>query len=294
MRFAWAFNPFDDNKKLQKKGLALLRAVSKSAERVEAVFVASPRELALSTAFDVPEKTRFSKYPKTILQKALKAMDLSQATTSVLTQADVSLTSAAKKLASYLDKIRADLTLVATYARQGRNIFTLGSFAETLVHYAKTDLLVFSENSQIPKGTPKSLLFAHDLSSSGEKALEHAIKYAKEWKASLHVLHIPDPVYDLKIDDQDVQMVKYRQQVQAKLEKIKARLKRKGVKGSASLAIEWNPVSDLIVKGSKKVSADMVMVTAKAGRLAALVGGSVTQQVLRTSNVPVIVIKCPA
>jgi nucleotide-binding universal stress UspA family protein len=291
MRFAWAFNPFDNNPKLQNNALRLIKSVAKSSAAMEAVYVASPRELELATAFDVPENVRYSQHPKNIVQKLLKNIGLGKSKATVLKQGDLSLTSAAKKLSNYLSQAKVDLTLVATYARKGNKIFTLGSFAETLVHYSKTDLLVFSEHSKISSGRPKSILFAHDLSASGDKGLERAMAYAKEWKATLNVLHVPDPSYGFKVKDQDSSVVKYRELVQLQIGKIEAKMKKKNVKGSVSLETNWDPIADLIIKRAKKVSADMVMVTAKAGRLAAVVGGSVTRQMLRASHVPVLVAK---
>ena len=61
--------------------------------------------------------------------------------------------------------------------------------------------------------------------------------------------------------------------------------------GSAVLDDRWQPVTKLILARAKQVEADVLLTVAKAGRLAGLIGGSVTRQVLRAASVPVLVIK---
>jgi len=291
MKLIWAFNPFDVNRKLQQRALALVQAIAGARDPLEAVYVASPMEVNLVNAFDVPLETRFSGYPKNLVEKSLRKLRLKRASATVLTQKSMSLTAAVTALANHAASGGADITLVASHARKGVPRLFLGSFAETLVHLSKTDLLVFHENSRVAKRAPRSLLFAHDLTSGGERGFEKALAHAKRWKCALHVIHVPDPAYGIHFDDQDPRVESYRKRVGRQLQAIESRLQQSRVDGSVVIEAHWAPISELILAQAKRVRADLLLVVAKSGRLAGFMGGSVTRQILRASAAPVLVIK---
>jgi len=291
MKYVWAFNPFDKNKKLDKKAVALVRSILGSKEKVEAVFVASRSYAELSTAFDVPEQDRFSKYPEQLMQTAMKKLQIRVSKCTVLAEETVSLTNSVKLLAAYLDRSKTTVAVVASRAKTGLSRLVMGSFAESLVHFSPVDLLIFNENSSVSKRPPRTLLFAHDYSKSADKGLDRAIDYAKAWGSALHVIHIPDPAYGFKFSGQEAEVENYRKRVRQKLARIEEKVKRAGVLGSVELDPRWSPVAERILKRASAVSADFVLVVAKSGKLASLLGGSVTRQILRVSPVPVLVVK---
>jgi len=292
MSLVWAFNPFDDNRKLQQKALAMAKALLGPRDRLEAVYVASPNEIALGTAFDVPLELRFSEYPKTLVEKAvLKLGSSKQIRATVLPQRELSLTASARLFAAYLVQSKAEIALVASHARKGVSRLILGSFAEALVHAARTDLLVFHEGTRALKRAPGVLLFAHDLTEQGDQGFEKALRHAKKWKCALHVIHVPVPSYGLHFDDQDKRVEAYRKGVARKIQRVEATLKRARIEGSVVIDAKWAPISELILARAKRVRADLLLVLAKSGRLAGFMGGSVTRQLLRTSVAPVLVLK---
>jgi nucleotide-binding universal stress UspA family protein len=192
MKLLWAFNPFDANRKLERRAIALLRSTAATRDTIEAVYVASPLEVELATAFDVPIAERFSAYPKSLVEKGLAKLGMKRASATVLTQNSVSLTAAATAIANHAAKQKVEITVVASHARKGVPRLFLGSFAETLIHLSRTDLLVFHENSVVPERAPRTLLFAHDLSDGGDRGFERALAHAKRWKSTLHVMHVPE------------------------------------------------------------------------------------------------------
>ena len=291
MRLVWAFNPFDANRKLQQRAVALVKALAGPRDRVEAVYVASPQEISLATAFDVPFASRFSGYPKQLVAKGLRRLGLKRVRATVLTEDNLSLTAAARALALHAKRSRTDIILVASHARTGVSRLFLGSYAETLVHLSETDLLVFHDTTRVWKRTPRSLLYAHDLSRDGARGFEKALAHARRWKAALHVIHIPDPAYGIRFDDQEAWVASYRKQVQKKIDAIESRLKATGLEGSVVIDAQWAPIAELVLAQAKRTRADLVLVCAKSGRLAGAMGGSVTRQILRASVAPVLVIK---
>ncbi|MCX5739145.1 MAG: universal stress protein [Proteobacteria bacterium] len=291
MKVLWAFNPFDVNRKLQQVARTTLKAIAGARDQLEAVYVASPVEIELATAFDVPVEIRFASYPKRLAEEALRKLGFKQMRATVLTQNSLSLTSSVRALAMHAAREKADLTLVASHARNGVSRLFLGSFAETLVHLSKTDLLVFQESTHAAKRAPRNLLFAHDLSREGDRGFEKALTYAKRWKCALHVIHVPEPAYGIHFDDQNPQVESYRKRVRKKIAGLESRLKRSRVEGSVVIDMRWAPISELILSQARRVHADLLLVLAKSGRLAGFMGGSVTRQVLRASVVPVLVLK---
>jgi nucleotide-binding universal stress UspA family protein len=291
VKILWAFNPFDVNRKLQRVALATVKAIAGARDQLEAVYVASPVEIDLATAFDVPVGLRFSVYPKKRVEQALRKLGFKQMRATVLTHDSLSLTSSVRALAAHAAREKADITLVASHARKGVSRLFLGSFAETLVHLSKTDLLVFHEGTRALKREPGVLLFAHDLTEQGDQGFEKALRHAKRWKCALHVIHVPAPSYDLHFDDQDERVEAYRKDVGKKIRRIQAALKRARVEGTVVIDAKWAPISELILARAKRVRADLLLVLAKSGRLAGFMGGSVTRQLLRASVAPVLVLK---
>ncbi len=291
MKYVWAFNPFDGNKQLEKKGVALIRSIPGAAKNLEAVFVASPNFVELAAAFDVDVADRFTKYPRQLIKKAMTTLGIKVARCTVLHEKSVSLTKSAVEFANYLFRSKADLAFIASRAKKGLSPLVLGSFAESLVHFSKTDLLVFGEGSAVSKQVPKKILYSHDYSRAADKGLDRVIKYAKAWGCSLHIVHIPDPAFGIEFKGQEKGVADYRRRVFQKLKLIEKKLDRAGVYGSVELDGRWSPIAERLLERADEIKADFIVVVAKAGRLAAIIGGSVTRQILRTSPVPVLVIK---
>jgi nucleotide-binding universal stress UspA family protein len=289
VKLAWAFNPFDENPRLQRKALALLGSVRRGGS-LETVYVASPAEIGLAAAFDVPEAERFGEYPKRLVEVAMRRLGVRGAKVTVLTQRELSLSASARVLADYLARRRPDLTLVASHARKGVPRLFLGSFAESFVHVSKTNLLVFNERSRIARPA-KALLFAHDLSTECDRGLRSAMKYARGWRCQLHVIHVPDPAYGFEFRVRDGRVEAFRKRVRQQVRAIEARIGRARLEGSVEIAPEWHPIPELILERARQVRADLVVVAAKSGRFASLMGGSVTRRLLRAAPLPVLVIE---
>ena len=182
MKLAWAFNPFDDNPRLAENAITLLRAVRRPGDVLEAVFVASPGEVQLAYAFQVPSAERYAEYARETSQKRLEELGLQRAKLTVLHHRERSVTTSARVLADHLEDTRANLALVSSHARRGFSRLLLGSFAETLVHHSRTDLLLFHDKTHVAR-VPRTLLFATDLTPQADVGLRRALRYARHWKA---------------------------------------------------------------------------------------------------------------
>ena len=212
------------------------------------MYVASPNEIALGTAFDVPLELRFSEYPKTLVEKAVRKLGPSrQIRATVLPQRELSLTASARPLAAYLVQSKAEIALVASHARKGVSRLFLGSFAEALVHAARTDLLVFHEGSKALKREPGVLLFAHDLSEQGDARIREgaAACEAVEVRAPRHPC--PGAVVWPAFRRPGQTRRGLPEEVGTKIRRIEAALKRARIEGSVVIDAKWAPVSELIL-----------------------------------------------
>jgi nucleotide-binding universal stress UspA family protein len=291
MKVFWTFDPFEENKTLRKLGLGLLKSIRQASDKVSAVYVASDEELVSARPVAANAGRKFSVVAAEKIKSELSAIGAKGVEISIAAEPRFSLTASVKTLVNHVAKNKVDLLLSSTHGRMGVKRLLLGSFAETLIHFSKTDLLLFNENTKIPAGKPQILLYAHDFSRKGDEGMSRAIEYASAWGSELHVFHAPKPSYAVRFKGQDAAVESYRKKVDAKVEKIHHQLKENGLRGTVSLVTQLKPVIDLIYATARKLDADMVLASAQSGRIAALLGGSVTRQLIREAKIPTLVIK---
>ncbi|MCM2282844.1 MAG: universal stress protein [Bdellovibrionaceae bacterium] len=300
----WAFDPFDESGTTNKTAAQVLRWISKpinkQSDAVHAVYVTSPVQMDFAPLSGVPMMSGLAAGSQVDLKKdaeakikSLKAKELKSAALKslVLESATSSLTDTVRTFADHVSRQRGDLILVSTHARKGMPRFVLGSFAETLVHFAKTDILLFHPQAEVGRARPTRLLYAHDFKRSGDIGFRRALEYARHWGAKLDVVHIPRPSYSVKFEGEDKSVQTYRRGVKAKIHKIEKELAAAGVTGSVSILTKWAPMVSMLLKAANQRKSDMIIMTAQTGRFAALLGGSVTRGVMRQSSLPTLVLK---
>lgn len=287
MRIAWAFNPFDDDAALLRAGAALCTALGEADAGPELVYVASPAEPRLTTAFQVPPAERFSGLPRRRIETMARRLRLQGATVTVLRERSPSLSNAARALVAHLARAKP-LTALATHARRGLPRVLLGSFAETVVHLAQSDLVLFDRACRLSR-PPRALLFAHDLSPAGARGLRAAIRYASTWGCALHVAHVAEPAIGFSRRAADVEAL--RAGLRGEMARCQARLARAGLAGTAVLLAGGEPAVEQLVAQLGRTRADLLVVAARRGRLAGLIGGSVTRRLLRRAPAPVLILR---
>jgi universal stress protein A len=142
-------------------------------------------------------------------------------------------------------------------------------------------------------GGLKRILVPFDFSSGADHALQHAVNYARRFKAGLtlvHIVHLPylgigfGPGEGLDIEDRLVG------DATAQLAAIAARLERKGVPAGTVVRI-GHPVRD-VVDVARREGADMIVMGThgRTGLKHALLG-SVAEGVLRHAPCTVLVVR---
>lgn len=289
MKIIWAFDPFSRNLELEKKGIILLKSLLDQNDKVEAVYVATNSEAQLATAFNVPKEIRYTEYPKNLIKKALNKLGQKKISIEVLPSISVSLNASVKLLANYARLNETDFILLASNAKKTLPRIVLGSFAESLIHLSSTDILIYHQKTRFSENIPGHILYAHDFTPKGATGLVKAMAYAKKWNAVLSVVHIIKPEFSMRWDD--FESDNFRTNLLKEAHKMERSIQAEDIDCKIHLIPTMESPSDTILSVAKKTKANIIVLTAKSGNLASLLGGSVTRKVLRETTALTLVLK---
>lgn len=276
MKFFFTFDPFEENKWNRNQMKSLVTVLSDSGDKLSAVYVATKAATQLTTAYDVPEKERFSEYPKTLMGKELNKLGLASVEPKVVTELSLSQSAAVEKLNALAKKEKADMIIISTNAKSLLPRLIFGSFAETLVHKAKCDLMVYHQKTKVGSSRPKIFLYAHDLTAKGDAGLERAVVYAEKWQAKLIVLHVsPEDVIA---------------KAETKMKKLEKMLAQKNIKFEMNLLPYEDDIATTVMELAASIRANFIAVAAGSDA-EPLLGGSVVRNILRQSKIPTLVLK---
>lgn len=292
MKALWAFEPsLQDQKRLQGM-YKTLSSLAGSSTRVEVGFVATHGESLLNQSLDIPESDRFSTYPQRLIKQELKnaQIHLDNKKIHVLDYATSSNTKAVDQLLKLAKSRGAKIIGLFTHARKGYLRYVIGSFAETAIHKSQCSLLIFNPQTQVASQI-KNILFASDFSPASKKQLKTVISHCKSLKSKLTVLYHADLIYKWSLDETNPSIHAYRQGVGKMKKWIERECHSANVSVEVLICTEIKSTGDLILENITKKNIHLVVVGAKVGPVAALIGGSVTRQIVRGSLVPVLVLK---
>lgn len=288
MNIIWPYDPFLRDIKLDKIGNDLLKNFFAN-DKLELVYVASKSEIQLSYSYNIPDKYRFSLYPKNLIKKQLMKLNINHAKIKIIESGNLSTTKMASELAIYAKEKKADLVLLPTNSKKTIPKFIFGSFAESFLHLSKTDTLVYHQKNSYLNQKPKKILYAHDFSAMGKKGLLKAVNYAKKWDAKLIVLHIPIPL--MGQTDEEFSFLE-----ENNLNKCEQMLTKMNIKFEVLNLLndfmnDESTIAEIILKFAVKHKADLLAMTTQASKLEKILGGSICRQVLRESSKPVLIFK---
>ncbi len=292
MKVLWALEPFHQDAEKLRGMHRCLKQLAGSASSIEAAFVVTRTEADLALAFDVPEKDRFTAYPLKIAKQTLKqaSVKIEDSKVSVVDYPTFSTTKAVDRLLKLAQEKQSEVIALFSHAKKGYLKFVLGSFAETAIHRSKTNLLILSPVSKSADKI-KSVFFASDFSAESKKHFLYTLKLCAQLKARLVVFHQPSFAYQPKAVSVDKTSAAYIQKTNQIRDEMIADAAKLKVKCEVILDARLQKTSDLILAAAKKQEAHLLVLAAKSGSLAALMGGSVLRQVLRQSQIPVLVLK---
>ena len=292
MKILWAFEPFHQDQ-IRIQGMHnLLKQLVDHPSDMEIGFVVTRSEQELYLEIKIPLKERFSVYPRQIIKSILRKAKctVEDKKIHVLDFETVSNRKAVDCLLSLAKHRDTDLIALYTHARHGLMRLALGSFAETAVHRSKISLLLMNPKTKSPSQI-KQVLYSSDFSSASISDLKRVIKLCKHLDAGLTIFHQAQVIYKWSLDEGNPKIHDYRRKVDRMQERIEQKCLSAGLSTKVIVASEFSATTELILKTATEVKADLIVVSAKVGPAAALMGGSVTRKIIRESTKPVLVLK---
>lgn len=291
MRALWAVNPFHMSSKQLRSAHSLISSFV-SDDKIDVGYVVTQTETELNLAFDVPKEERHTVYPRRILEEKLKQarLKIKSAQVHVVNFPTFSQTSAVKRFLQLGRDRKSDITVIFSQGGSELRKLFLGSFAETAVHFSESKLLVLNPHSKTPKKI-RTVLFCADAGESSLKALSEIASFCKAAKAKLVVLHVAQFNFNTPDEKADPSAKAYKKTVELLESRVQKVGESEKIDCKFVVSTDFSMISDIAVSTSKKVRADVIAVVAKSGSKMALIGGSVTRQILRRSKIPVMVLR---
>jgi len=199
----------------------------------------------------------------------------------------------------------ADLVVLGTHGRTGLEHILLGSTAERVVRGAPCPVLTVRLAHQpgrrsvaggAGEASPaiRSVVVPVDFSDCSLEAWEYAVQVAKQFAASVTLLHVLEPVsYGLDFTLSHAQDERrMRERLETRLSDMVGLLETQGLTGRHVLC--GGTPADSILEGAARDGCDLIVVGTHGRRgVSHFVSGSVVEAVLRRAVCPVLSVKSP-
>lgn len=302
-KIIWTVDAFDTINADHTKVPELLKAIGNSCKiEIDPVYVLSPYELEVSVDFTAPWINHYKPAAEASLNQKLKNVKIEGLLPGkVIIQNKHSLTSNVKSLVNYAKNESADMIVLSTHARKGLSRLILGSFAESLILNSKVPVMTLNSDVKVSKEIQK-ILFPTDFSSKSKDAFKNILSFAKDTGASVTILHSLsnpiEPVFQSGVyllGGGWVSVPAYLDKERDKLTQLGETWakegNKQGVKTTFLLDTKNPSVIESVHANTKSGKPDLIAIAAQSGRVASALIGSITREVVRTANCPVLVIR---
>jgi nucleotide-binding universal stress UspA family protein len=292
MKALWAFEPFHQDTTKIKDMYNLLKQLVAHRSNIEIGYIVTTQESEQSEKNKVKPKEKFNGGLRNILKTKLKNAQclIDDKNIHLVEYQTTSNKKAVDRLLELNENCETNLIALYTHARQGFLRLAIGSFAETIIHRSKTSLLLMNPTTKCSKNI-KQILYSHDFSQLSNKHLKKVIEICQVVKANLTVFHQAQAIYKWSFDESNRKIINYRKNVDQVKNMIEEECRLAKIPFHVIISTEISSTTDLIINTSSKVKADLIIVCAKSGPMAALMGGSTTRQIIRESQKPILVLK---
>ena len=301
-KVVWAVDPFEKDSKVLAHAAAILKGLSSRLNAViYPVYVLSDGLLGVTVGSDALTNT-YKELAMAKLEHKLGTRGMAKLENPlVLVCAPSSPSIAADALDRYAIQKGADFIFVSSHGRGGLRRAFLGSFAETLVLYAQTPVMISGPRSQVSR-TFDRVLFPTDFGAPSLKALGKALAVTKQLGARLTILHaVPNsielyasagatllgggfiPVRTFAENHAGQQ----RKLAQDWVKKAQA----KGVKTDAIVDVANQSAAFSTLEWARKKKAGLVVMSSQSSGFSAAVLGSVGREIARSASCPVLFLR---
>ena len=194
----------------------------------------------------------------------------------------------------------ADLLVMATRGRSAWAEFWRGSVSAAVARQARCPVILVRGRNDPPDLSavrrPRKILVPLDGTPASEAAIESAVGLGSLSGASVKLLHvIPQepliglPAHPVRVADSPPGRSLTAATARSYLREVVTRLGDEEVTGAASLVVDDRPVAEAISSFAKRSGADLIALTTRGrGPLSRLARGSVAEQVVRRTDIPVL------
>ncbi len=269
-----------------------------SPTQIELTYVLAPASFNWSGDFNGNWFEKYQPMARAKLELYLPSMDAKR---TVLTCQESGVRASVHTLVEYAKKSKVNGIVVSTHARKGLERMALGSFAETLILASPVSVLVLNPLQQAPVNIQK-LLVPLDLSQPSDEYISAVTQLAKSLKAEVTLFYkqadLLDPivqqgVYSLGggwISVQDYVNTEMASYLKV-MEKYEVEMRREGVVCNHTVDSSPEGLLPSIIKAANTCNAGMITVLSRSGALSTVLLGSVARGLVRTSPVPVMVLR---
>lgn len=303
-KIIWAVDPFSESSSLRAQAAPFLRALaSRGRISVQPVYVLGlQQDLEINDEFvaDWPELSR---------EDALNAMDSCLAELNIpgLEKPEIridkvpTLAHAARAVVAHAEASRADAILVCSHGRKGMARLFLGSFSEALFDHSTLPVLAVGPKYRAAPEI-RRILFPTDFGQHSKQGFRDVVKLARDLGAGIVLFHLIPRFVEPILQSGAYLLGASWVPVQAFFSDANRRRGRRaelwarwarnqGVETEAVVdALEEN-VSDVISALVRQRGIDLIAMEHKHGAIASALVGSVSRQVLRSSDCPVWLLK---
>ena len=195
----------------------------------------------------------------------------------------------------------ADLLIMTTHGRGGIARAWLGSVADGLVRRVHIPVLLVRPEMDPPKPCDdpciRRVVVPLDGSALAEAVLEPAVEIARLAEARITVIQVLPPPYFFDTAEaqqaapRTAELARMREQAGAYLARVCGELAGRGIQATAQLLVDARP-AHAIARYAQEAHGDLIaLATHGRGGATRLLLGSVADKVLRTSPVPVLVLR---
>lgn len=201
----------------------------------------------------------------------------------------------------------ADLIVMTTHGRTGLSRLWLGSVAEWVARHAAVPVLLLkgaSTDTPVEVATLGNVFIPLDGSPASESVLSPAMTLGALFRSRYVLLRIVNPVLvasgvfpfgDVTTPPERTDVEDQVERAERYLHTVADRMRMAGVRGEVATRAQVElATADAILAQATSGGADLIAMTTHAGRAGRLLFGSVSDKVLRGSNVPVLLYGPPA
>lgn len=292
MKTLWALEPFHQDTAKNQMIYSLIKQFSPNDNQVDIGFIATRDIQSLNLAFDVPPHERYSLYPtKVIIKNLLKAkIPVHKQNIIVRDEDTLSTTTAVESLLKIAKKQKSELLAIFTQDKKDFLKFTLGSFAETAMEISPINLLIVSPNVKASNSI-KTILYAANFKESGKQHINEMLELSVKLNSKIIIYHHSIGLALLKKDKKNKDLMKIKKELDQFSDWIQDQARLKKAKVKIILDGNFQSVSESILTVAKKEKSNLIAISSKKKGLKAIFLGSTTKQVVRQSELPVLVLK---